>query len=145
MKENSFTLWKNILLWANIGAMSIGILVAFAGNSFVFNLHNQGTEEIFFGGQELSPEVLQLKNWLFGIIGGTIAGYHMLAIYIINNAFIKKEKWAWDALLVGLLLWFIVDSSISIYYNALYNVYLINIVALIFIGMPLIATKKYFS
>ena len=45
----------------------------------------------------------------------------------------------------GLLSWFIIDSGISIYYDAVHNVILINMVALILIGIPLIMTRKEFK
>lgn len=45
----------------------------------------------------------------------------------------------------GLLSWFIIDSGISIFYGAIHNVILINICALVLIGIPLIMTRKEFN
>ena len=114
--------------------IGVGILVAFAGNSFVFELHNGYTKDLFFNGNKFPPEVLKLKNWLFGIIGGTIVGFHFLMIMISENSFKKKETWAYKAMWLGLLSWFCIDSCISIYYGAIHNVIIINLVALIIIG-----------
>ena len=125
-------------------AIGVGILVAFAGNSFVFEIHNEYTKEVFFNSNEFSPEVMKLKNWLFGIIGATIIGFHILMIMISENAFKKKEPWAFRALLFGLISWFCIDSGISIYYGAIHNVLLINIIALVLIGLPLIMTRNEF-
>lgn len=123
----------------------IGLLVAFFGNSFIFELHNSKTELVFFSGKQLDTNVLQLKNWLFGIIGATIAGFHLLVIMISENAFKLKQKWAYDAVLYSMVLWFTIDSSISIYYGALYNVLLINLPALFMICLPLVMTKRDFE
>jgi hypothetical protein len=123
----------------------VGLLVAFAGNSFVFEIHNDYTKDIFFETNEFSQDVLNLKNWLFGIIGGTIVGFHVLMIMISENAFKEKEVWAYKALWLGLISWFCIDSGISIYYGAIHNIVLINIVALILIGLPLVMTRKEFK
>ena len=144
MTDKAFNFWQKWLTWANVMTLVVGLLVAFAGNSFVFDLHNNYTNEVFFQGQKMSGDLLLFKNWLFGIIGGTIVGFHTLAIMISENAFKKREKWAYYALWIALLAWFVIDSSISVLTGAIHNVLIINLVALILIGLPLIMTRKYF-
>ncbi len=145
MTDQQFNFWQKWLTYANVMAVAIGILSAFAGNSFVFELHNRYTKDVFFNATEFDPEVLNLKNWLFGIIGGTIVGFHVLMILISENAFKRKERWAYKALWLGLLSWFFIDSGISLYFGAVHNVILINLVALVLIGLPLVATRKEFG
>ncbi len=147
MEKNTskFYFWQKWLTYVNVMIVIVGLLVAFAGNSFFFELHNSYTKEVFFDGKEFDTKTLELKNWLFGIIGATIVGFHILMIMISENAFKKKEPWAYYAMWLGLLSWFIIDSVISIYYNAMYNVIIINIVALFTIGLPLIMTRKEFA
>lgn len=140
----NFDFWVRWLIGANVMTVIVGLLAAFAGNSIFFAYHNDQTELLFFGGNELAQNELYFKNWLFGIIGGTIVGFHILMIFIANNAYRKKEKWAYWAMWSGLLSWFVIDSSISTFYGAVYNVYLINIVALVLIGLPLIMTYQVF-
>lgn len=145
MNDNRFDFWQKWLTYANIMTIGVGILAAFAGNSFVFELHNDYTKEVFFNSTDFNPDVLKLKNWLFGIIGGTIVGFHILMIMISENAFKKKELWAYKSMWFGLLSWFCIDSGISIYYGAIHNVVIINLVALILIGLPLIMTRNEFK
>lgn len=85
---------------------------------------------------------MALKNWLFGIIGGTIVGFHVLMVFISENAFKRRETWAWWAMVAGMTGWFVIDSGISLYYGAIHNVVLINLVALILIGVPLVMTRR---
>ncbi len=144
MTEKQFRFWQKWLTYANVMSVGVGLLCAFAGNSFFFEAHNSYTKEVFFDGAEFSEEVLTLKNWLFGIIGGTIVGYHILMIYISENAFKKKEKWAYNALWLGLMTWFLIDSGISFYTGAVHNIIIINLVALVAIGLPLTMTRKKF-
>ncbi|QCX01023.1 hypothetical protein FGM00_13215 [Aggregatimonas sangjinii] len=144
MEDSKFRFWQKWLTWANIMTLIVGLLVAFAGNSIFFETHNSYTEQVFFRSEGMQADVLQFKNWLFGIIGGTIVGFHLLMIMISENAFKRKEKWAHYALWLGLLSWFAIDSSISIYYGAIHNLVIINIVALFLIGLPLIMTRSAF-
>ena len=145
MTESRFEFWTRWLIGANIMTMIIGLVLAFAGESFVFQIHNEYTQELFFEGNPPSAKMLELKAWLFGIIGATIIGFHFLMIMIARNAFAKKESWAYWAMVGGLLSWFLIDSSISTYYGAYYNVLLINLPAIILIGIPLVATRNSFK
>lgn len=144
-RDKRFNFWQKWLTYANILTIVVGILVAFAGNTFFFELHNSYTKNIFLGGNEFPANILEFKNWLFGIIGATIVGFHLLMVMISENAFKKKEPWAYKTMWYGLLSWFVIDSAISIFYGAIYNVILINIIALILIGLPLVMTRNEFK
>ncbi len=144
MTDKQFSFWQKWLTYANVLAATLGLLVAFAGNSIFFALHNHYTQEVFFQGQAFSPEVLALKNWLFGIIGASIFGFQLLMVFLSEYPFKKKEKWAFHAMSLGLLSWFIIDSAISFYYGAIHNIVLINLGALLSIGIPLWMTRKEF-
>ncbi len=144
MTDKQFNFWQKWLTYANALTIVVGLVLAFAGNSFVFDLHNGYTKEVFLEGQEFPQNILYLKNWLFGIIGGTIVGFSVLMIMISENAFKNKEKWAYHAMWLGILSWFLIDSSLSIFYGAMYNVIIINIVSLFLIGLPLVMTRKAF-
>jgi len=144
MVSTKFRFWQKWLTYANVLTIGIGLLVAFAGNSIFFEMHNESSAELFFESSEFQPEVLKFKNWLFGIIGGTIVGFHVLMIFISENAFRRKERWAYWAMWTGLLSWFAIDSGISYYYGATHNIVLINLVAIVLIGLPLVMTRNTF-
>lgn len=143
--DKRFNFWQKWLTYANVFTIGVGLLVAFAGNSLFFELHNSYTKEVFLIGNEFEPNILDFKNWLFGIIGGTIVGFHILMVMISENSFKKKELWAFKAMWYGLASWFIIDTGISIYYGAIHNVVIINIAALVLIGTPLVMTRKEFK
>ena len=145
MTARQFNFWRKWLTLSNIMAVIAGLIVAFAGNSLLLEIHNDMTKESIFGGQDYSPEVMQLKNWLFGIIGGTIVGFHLLMIFISENAFKRKERWGYFAMWIAMTSWFLIDSSLSIYFGALHNVLLINIGSYVLIIIPLIVNRKEFK
>ncbi len=144
MSDAKFHFFQKWLTYANCMAVIIGLLCAFAGNSFIFDLHNSISKDVFFKGSDFSNEVLIFKNWNWGVIGGTIVGFHLLMIGISENAFKKREKWAYNYLWLGLISWFLIDSGVSYYTGAIHNIVIINLVALFMIGVPLVATRKIF-
>jgi hypothetical protein len=104
--DRKFNFWQKWLTYANVLTIVVGVLVAFAGNSIFFELHNEFTKDVFLVGNEFDDNILELKNWLFGIIGGSIVGFHVLMVMISENSFKKKETWAYRAMWFGLLSWF---------------------------------------
>lgn len=145
MEKSKFQFWRNWLVAANVMTVGIGLMAAFLGNVVLLRPWNAGIEQVFFQGNPIPPDVMPMKNWLMGIIGGTIVGFHVLLALVAWHPFAKREKWAWYASWAGLLGWFCIDSGVSAFYGAWFNVYLINGVALVAIGLPLIMTWKAFK
>ena len=144
MTEARFKSWRKWLTLANVMTIGIVLLVAFAGDSIFFTAHNAATEQVFFPNGGFSPEVIRFKSWLFGIIGGTIVGFHVLMVLISEYAYRRRERWAWWAMSLGMASWFCIDSGLSWYYGAIHNILLINLVALVLIGLPLVVTRSVF-
>lgn len=144
MTDQRFLFWQKWLTYANVFALFIGLLAAFAIDSFVFDIYNHNIQIQYADGQPLSVDINQMKKWLFGIIGGTIAGFQLLIIFISENAFKQRERWAWTAIFSAMILWFVVDSAVSIACGAWFNVWLINLPSFTLILIPLIATRKVF-
>jgi len=143
-KTKQFNFYINCLIAANVIALSVGLMAAFAPEIIFFKPHNNSTLSTFFNGNEaLYQQYLPLKNWLLAVIGATIVGFHLLAICIIHIPLRKKEKWAYYALWIALLGWFLIDSFWSVFYGASYNVWLINLPALVMISIPLILLRKH--
>ena len=141
----NFAFWKNWLIAINMVTISIGLLIAFAGNSFLFQIHNEGTYQTFFNGHAPSEKMMAFKSWLFGIIGATIVGFHTLIVYVAKYPFARKEKWARNAIALAMTGWFILDSALSFSFGADYNVYFINIPSFTLIILPVLVTWKKFN
>ncbi len=144
MKQGNFNFWYLFLFWANILTLLIGFLIAFAGNAFLFDFHNSGTEQVFNEGLPLTGDTLRLKNWLFGIIGATMAGFNILAIFILKFAFKERRIRAWNALFVGITARVLIDSAISLHFGAAYNMYAVSVPALLSFYIPFGFSRKYF-
>lgn len=145
MRINSdFTFWQHWLLAVSIIFTIMGIIIAIMPDSILFSLHTEATGNRFFGGQ-LPAEAENFRRFLFGPIGGTIAGYFLLQTFIVYGPFKSREPWAWKAIFWALMTWFITDSSVSIFHGAFFNVWMINIWTLILVGLPLLMTYPAFK
>lgn len=139
--KSSFNFWYRWLLVVSILFTIVGIVIAIFPNSILFDHHTKAIEETFFQGK-LSNDLANFRSFLFAPIGGTIAGYFLLQSFIVWKPFKRREKWAWHAISFSLLLWFAIDSGMSIYHGAYFNVWMINIWTFILVGIPLLMTKN---
>ncbi|MEM6877097.1 MAG: hypothetical protein AAF544_00955 [Bacteroidota bacterium] len=144
MTEARFQFYRKWLTYANALTLGIGLLAAFAIESLPFSWYNAGIEATFFDGNLLPAEVQNFKRWTFAVIGSTIAGFQLLIVLVSEYAFRYRQGWAWWAISSAFLLWFCLDSSLSIYYGAWFNVLIINLPALLLVAVPLVATKQVF-
>ena len=72
-----------------------------------------------------------------------MAGWGIMFFCLLTNAYRDLNIWSWNCIFVSVLLWYIVDTLISVFYKVNFNV-LINTALLIIILFPLLTTRKYF-
>lgn len=118
-------------------------LALFNQTSFFDLLFNNNINPVFWGDMKVSSEVIHFQQWVYGVMGATCAGWGVIIYFIVNNAFKKKEIWAWNSILVGIIMWFIFDESISLYFKVYFNA-IFNLALIISIFLPLIFTRCYF-
>lgn len=144
MKTLSFTFWQKWLYNTSILFACIGVVLAFFNDSIFFSLWNEYLQ-IWLGIEgEMPSNLLKFKDFILAPLGGTIAGSYILMAFIAKYPFRNREKWAWQAAVLSLLTWFVIDSSISFYHGAYFNIVLINLFTLVLQGLPLVFTRKYF-
>lgn len=139
----SFTFWWKWLLSFSILFVVVGIAIALFPEAAFFDHHTTQIERAFFGGA-ITEEGARLRAFLLGPLGGTIAGYFLLQVFIVWGPFQRREPWAWHAILWSLLLWFGIDSTMSIRHGAAFNVWMVNLGTLVPIGLALGMTYRYF-
>lgn len=77
------------------------------------------------------------------MLGATMAGWGITLVYIVLYPFAKREKWSWNAVAAGLALWFLIDTFMSAYTGAYFNVG-VNVLLIVLAGIPLLMTRKSF-
>ncbi len=144
ISERNFQFW---IVWLKIVLVLFalfGILLAFFNQTSLFDaMFNQNINPIFFN--EVLPEgIILFQQWIYGLLGATCALVGFVLFFIVHYAYTKKEKWAWNVLLGGVFIWFMIDTPISIYFSVTFNV-LFNIALFAAILLPLLCTRKFFK
>lgn len=139
-----FEFWVTWLKIVSIVFSLFGISLALFSQTPIFNLlFNNQINPVFFGNDTLSLELIHFQQWAYGLLGATCTLVGILIFFIVNNAFKKMERWAWNSILVGLLGWFILDEPISLYFSVHFNA-IFNLGLLTAVLLPLIFTRHYF-
>jgi hypothetical protein len=140
----SFSFWQRWLLVVSVGVSAFGVMMALLSGSPLFDLFNRQIDPAFWGASAVGHGAREFQKWLYGVWGATIAGWGVFLIFIAHYPFAKKEKWAWNCLALGLLVWFVLDTLISVNYLVYFNA-VFNTALLILAGLPIVFTRKYFT
>ena len=82
-----------------------------------------------------------LKNWYTSILGAVMLGWGFSMLYIIDNPLRQREKWAWRSIFYPVLFWYLLDSGVSAYHGAIFNV-IINTVLFLQVMAPLLFLRN---
>lgn len=72
-----------------------------------------------------------LFDFMRGPLGGTMAGSYVMQTALVAIPIRRGEAWAWWAVLVGVFVWFLIDSSVSAFHDAYFNILRVNLFALV--------------
>ncbi|MRX27550.1 hypothetical protein [Kangiella sp. HZ709] len=87
-----------------------------------------------------NPESLR---FLIGIFGPTLASWGLLFYFAVSKAFESLKQKDWWFLVAAILIWGVLDTSYSLYFNIQAHLYLNGFVILSLL-LPLMFTRKYF-
>lgn len=136
--------WQRWLLIASI-------LLAFQGASWIvigsfepFGIYDAMVSGALIGKDSIPDSARPFYGYVLGLLGATDAAFFVLCAFIAKYPFAQRERWSHLAITAGLLSWFLLDSTFSIFANAWFNVAYVNIPCLILFGLPLVATIPEF-
>ncbi len=138
-----FAFWQRWILVASGAFAAFGVLAALFPFAPLFAPRNAAIADAFWGGR-WTAEAAAYHAFSAGPLGGTIAGSYVLQAFVAAVPFRNREAWAWHAILWATAVWFVVDSAVSVWHGATFNVYMINVVPLAVFGIPLAATFRAF-
>ena len=141
---NRFKFWQKWLLVVSLSIVILGLFIALFNFTLIFNyvFHRQ-INPIFWKEKILLKSTIEFQSWIYGVLGATVSGWGVIMLFIAKYPFKKKQKWSWLAIASSTGVWFIVDTSISIYFNVYFNA-LFNTILFLVICLPLLFTIKYF-
>jgi hypothetical protein len=142
---SNFNFWQKWLLVVSILIIAFGLGLAVLNRTPIFfTLFDRPINPIFWNSGGLPSGVNEFQGWVYGVLGSTMAGWGIFFAYITHIPFKRRERWTWNCLLIGMLVWYIADTAISLRYNVIFNA-LFNTVILLLVILPLIFTYKYFT
>ena len=138
-----FSFWQRWLLAVGLVMVAFGLVMAFLNGTVVFELFNRQIDPVFWGDETTPEAATRFRQWAYGAWGATVAGWGIFVAFIAHYPFRRREEWSWNCLAAGLLVWYLVDTAISlcfrVYFNAAFNSLL-----LILSALPLAYTRKHF-
>ena len=140
---DKFEFWQKWLLSVGFFIFLFGLFMAFLSGSPLFQVFDEGINEVFWGSGEVEGDARNFQRWVYGTWGATVAGWGVFITFLAHYPFRRKEKWSWDCMFLGLLIWFLIDTGFSLYYRVHINV-ILNVILLVLGILPLALTKKFF-
>ncbi len=129
------------LLLACAGFVLVGLAAAWLHDGPLFAPYRDALARRFWGGGEPPAQLGGVLALLFGVTGGTVAGKWVMHAAIIAFAVRAGERWAWRASVAGLASWFVVDSAVSLWRDAAFNVWMINLVPVVALAPLLLRAR----
>jgi hypothetical protein len=140
---NTFHFWQRWLTLLSWVVVLFGVGMALLNRTPIFLLFDVQVNPAFWGSAGLPFEVDRFQGWIYGIFGATMAGWGIFLVYIARYPFAQRARWAWHCLLQGLLVWYLLDTGISLSFGVFFNA-IFNTVILVLLLLPLIFTRKEF-
>lgn len=140
----SFNLWQKWLCMLGVVFVIFGLYMALLSWSPLFAPFGWLVNGTFWQGQAPGAATQQFGLWVYGMLGGAMIWMGTMIYYLAKYPFARKEKWSSDCLLLGMAGWFVVDTLMSAYTGAYFNV-AFNVAALCLVAVPLVVTRKEFT
>lgn len=139
-----FLFWQRWLLAVGVLIAVFGLVMALLNGTSIFDLFNDRIDPVFWGTEELDSAAVTFQRWVYGAWGATVSGWGIFIGFIAHYAYRDREIWARNCLVLGLGLWFVVDTAISVYYSVNFNS-IFNIILMLLVALPLVFTWKSFD
>jgi hypothetical protein len=143
MADRRFLLWQRWLMALGVIIVVFGVALAFFYPTPLFDVFRTQLDPSFWDVGELTSGTLLFQEWIYGVLGATMAGWGVCIAFIAAVPFKRKEKWAWNCLAIAVSLWFVIDTFLSWRFGALFNV-VFNALVFLAAMAPLLFSRKYF-
>jgi hypothetical protein len=118
MKHKTLTNW---LLINSILIFAVGVYMTFFKDTTIY-VFKPLVETVFWPDAVVNNIGTQhFRSFIYSLCGVIMVVWGLLMFSVVKNAVAKNEKWAIDALLVSVLVWFPIDEFFSIKYEVWYN------------------------
>lgn len=136
--------WDRWLLIVAVGMTAFGVTMALLSPSAMFDGFNARIDPAFWGASAVGEAAKAFQGWAYGVWGATVAGFGLLAAFVARGPYRRRQRWARDALVSAVGLWFVLDTGISAFHGVWFNVGF-NCVVFAALATPMAMTWKEFA
>ena len=129
--------WARALEVISLLLAAQGISWALLGSFDPWGIWDGLAARALYGAAELPEGALPFGRLMMVLLGGTDAGFFVLLYVLVRYGVRAGEHWAHRGAMAGMLTWFVIDTAGSLLLGATFNVVLVNIPALLLVGIPL--------
>lgn len=141
---NKFNLYKKWLIIDSVLLIFVGLYITFLKETRLF-LFDDFINRYFWDEQEIPLEgSIRFLNFLYSLFGVVMIIWGIMMYFLVRHPFSKKEKWAWNVLMISILVWFPIDEFYSLFYGVYFNS-IFNIPFLLMILIPLLLSRRAFT
>jgi hypothetical protein len=138
------SLWRNWLVVLGLGLAAFGVGMTLFNNTPIFAVFNDRIDPVFWPEGIPAQGRVPFRSWVYGAWGATVAGWGLTLFFIARYPFAGRKLWAWQAVLWSLLLWYALDTGVSLRFGVTVNV-ILNTAILALALIPLLASRKAFA
>lgn len=139
-----FAFWRVWLLVACVSMIVLGLLMVLFNQHPLFVSINEPIHKVFWPNIEITDDVSNFQRWVYGTWGAAITAMGIFAIFVTQRGFSRKEKWARNCLVTGILAWYALDTAVSLFSGVVDNA-IFNTICLVGFSLPLLCTWRYFE
>jgi hypothetical protein len=142
MSDERYHLLRRILAGVCLFYAAVGAALPYLGGTGWLGPWDEAVAQLCWGTSVVPSDMQQTQTLLYGILGGSSVGKWLAAWWLAVEPLARREAWGWRASVGGLLAWFLVDSGVSLFMGAWFNVLMINIFPLMLVGLLLAAIQS---
>lgn len=142
------TMYPRLLFWrrwfasASLTAAAFGFALALLNQTSAFEpLLSAHVDPAFWGNTQKTPASAHFQQFAYGVMGAMLCGWGLLMASVARAAFGPTDRLVRRALSLSLLVWYFLDTMISLAFGVIWNAAL-NTVLLFVIGLPLVAAGR---
>lgn len=141
----SFGFWQKWLFGFGLYLAVFGLIMALFSQSRLMDIvFNSQIDPTFWDLPGPSAAASEFQAFVYGVLGATITGWGIFIAFIARYPFKAKEPWAWYCIATGVIVWFLVDTAISLRFGVRFNV-MVNTLFVVLALLPLVFTRKHFA
>jgi hypothetical protein len=142
-KRESDTFWTTWLFVVVVALSVFGVALAVLNATPLLDLFYRQIDPVFWGTQPPSGATRDFQHWVYGVLGAVLAGWGSTLAFVVWVPFRARQPWAWWCLGVSIVLWCVIDTSLSLAFRVSFNV-AFNLVIFVATMLPLGLTWTQF-